>query len=548
MSDSQDWQGVLGIADPAPGDPASVQGLAGAYGTVAENAGQALILLSGAQSAGTGQAMTAFNSQLGTLPDHIQTVAGSYQEASSALGSYATALSGAQAQAQVAWAMATPAHDDLQAASGQVTYWQGQLAQLPASDTTGRAQASANLQAAQSQQGDAQGVLNAAQGLAQQAAEARTASAVRAAQAIDDAANHSIPARSVWQQISDWFQDNPWIAWVLTALSVILPIFGTIGAILGVAAGAVIVASQILSMALTGKWNVTDLVLGIVGLIPGVGELLGAGKVLTKLGTALRDIAATLPGVDRVVSAGDSAAAGIRSISSDVRSTDYLDIRGNPVDPGSIVSHPIYDANDNLVGMEFMSDGDWSKVEPFWQKLDMTSEPASKYYNLETMPKISVPRDAPWAGSGKGIVFIGAHSGPGKVEIATKDLVSGAEGKATLDGPEFVQVVKDMMASNPTTYGNLLKDPETAIYLQACYSGKTIPGVRSIARDVSDAFGRTVYAPTSMAKGAGSAMTIDGAAVLTIEGFRGFNPGTIKTFIPVPPRPPRLDLSVFAAP
>ena len=106
MSDNQDWQGVLGIADPAPGDPSSIQSLSDAYSTVAANASQANNLLAQVQAAGTGRAMTAFNSQLGALPGHIQTLNNSYQEAAAALGAYAPALSAAQDQANQAWAQA----------------------------------------------------------------------------------------------------------------------------------------------------------------------------------------------------------------------------------------------------------------------------------------------------------------------------------------------------------------------------------------------------------------------------------------------------------
>jgi hypothetical protein len=524
VSENQDWQGVLGIADPAPGDPSSIRGLSDAYSTVAANASQANNLLAQVQAAGTGQAMTAFNSHLAALPGHIQTLHSSYQEAASALGAYAPALSAAQDQANQAWAQAGPAHADLQAAQQQVAHWQAQLNQVPATDAAGQVQASANLEGAQGDQDRAQAQLDAARALAQQASEARVAAGRTAATALDHAASHSIPARSVWQQISDWFGDNPWFGWVLAALAVILPFLGPIGIALGLLAGGVLLASQILSMALTGKWNVTDLVLGILSLIPGLAELSGL-KLGAKLGAAIGDIAKSIPGADRLVGASGDAAAGLgegaaglggdatemlgtngpigdalssiaasarqglRDIISRIRpGQTFTTTRGAIVKAEDIVSRPIVTGDGEVIGGSLMSEADWAARQDYWQNFDRSGTTFQARVDNHQLGLVStdrwyLPRAAPWK-SGK-VLFIETHGDGGAIFTAETQA-----GTAGFDGTQFGQVLKSQR-----WFRTLLKDnPDAAIYVNACGSGR-FPD--TIGQQLAQELGRTVYAPTT---------------------------------------------------
>jgi hypothetical protein len=517
VSENQDWQGVLGIADPAPGDPSSIRGLSDAYSTVAANASQANNLLAQVQAAGTGQAMTAFNGHLGALPGHIQTLHNSYQEAASALGAYAPALSAAQDQANQAWAQAGPAHAGLQAAQQQVAYWQAQLSQIPATDAAGQVQTSANLEVAQGDQDRAQAQLDAARALAQQASEARVAAGRTAVTALDDAASHSIPARSVWQQISDWFGDNPWFGWVLAALAVILPFLGPIGVALGLLAGGVLLGSQILSMALTGKWNVTDLVLGFLSLIPGLAELSGL-KLGAKLGAAIGDIAKSIPGADRLVSASGDAAAGVggdatemlatngpigdalssiaasarqglRNIISRIRPDQtFTTTRGAIVKAEDIVSRPIVTADGEVIGGSLMSEADWAARQGYWNAFDRSGTTFQARVDNHQLGLVStdrwyLPRAAPWK-SGK-VLFIETHGDGGSLFTAETQA-----GTAGFDGSQFGKVLKSQR-----WFQTLLKDnPDAAVYVNACGSGR-FPD--TIGQQLAQELGRTVYAPTT---------------------------------------------------
>ncbi|MCL2393591.1 MAG: hypothetical protein FWC87_02795 [Acidimicrobiaceae bacterium] len=574
MSDSQDWPGVLGIADPAPGDPQSVQALAAAYGTVGENASQANDLLAQAQAAGTGRAMTAFNGQLGSLPGHIQTVARSYQEASSALGAYATALSAAQDQANQAWSLAGPAHSDLQAAQQQVAYWQTQLDQVPATDTTGRAQAGGNLAVAQGQQADAQAGLDAARALGQQAAEARQGAARAAVTTLDDAANHSIPPRSVWQQISDWFQDNPWLGWILTALAVILPFLGPVGIALGLVAGGAQLGSQILSMALTGKWNVADVVLGVVSLIPGLSEL-GVTRVGEDIGTALGEVAGAVPGVDRGIASADDAAGGLgdgeagglgEDLPTNGRIGDALSnfagsarqglqniinrfrpvqtftsLRGDIVEAGDILSRPIV-TDGKVIGGSLQDSTDWTQRATYWDEFDpsapnfQTKIPPGQLAKLDSITEDQykfLPRSAPWS-EGK-VIFVEGHGN----KIGTYFLAATKSGKELpFDGTQLGQILKSQ-----SWFKTLLKEnPDAAIYINACNSGRVPDG---ISQQLATELGRTVYAPTTPTfNPVYDAALTDGKTLISLRGEAvgtgGPIGGDIVPFHPAGGRVPQL--------
>ena len=323
-----DWQGVLGIADPAPGDPGAVSGLADTYGQVSDNAVSARDLLNSAQlAAGSGQAMQAFHDRMGQLPAQITNLASSYGTARDALRGYASALQGAQDQAQRAWAQALPAHDDLTAARADVQRYHEQLSTASAQGPAGQAAQSAadtQLRAAQARVSDAQGRLDAARGLATQAADLRSGAARTAAAAIDQAASQTIPPRSAWQQVSDWFQDNPWIGYVLDGLAFLLAFLGPLGLILGAIAAVLSFSIQLLHMAVSGHFDVLSIVLSVVSLIPGA-----AFTKLSKLvGTAIRDVELLARAGDElgqaghlgeVVHVGDAVgAAGAPSLGSTV--------------------------------------------------------------------------------------------------------------------------------------------------------------------------------------------------------------------------------------
>jgi hypothetical protein len=287
-----DWQGVLGIADPAPGDTAVVSSLADAYGQVADNAGTARDLLNSSQlAAGSGQTMQAFHDRMGQLPSQIATLADSYGSARDALRAYASALQSAQDQAQRAWAQAEPAHADLVTAQNDVQTSQDQLG-AAGGDPAAQASAAGSLQAARNRLSDARQRLDAARSLASQAADLRTGAAHTAASTIDQAASHTIPDRGTWQKISDWFSDNPWIGYLLDALSFILPFLGPLGVLLAAVATLASLAIQLVQMAVSGHWDIVAIVMTVIALVPGsafskLGKLLGSGlKELSQLARA----------------------------------------------------------------------------------------------------------------------------------------------------------------------------------------------------------------------------------------------------------------------
>jgi len=313
MAEQLNWREVLGIDDPAPGDPIKVRRLADAYGQVADDAANARDLLNSAQlAAGKGETMRAFHDRMGKLPEHMTLLATSYGSARDALTAYAGTLRDAQDQAGRAWSQASPAHADLTAAQADVKHWQHRLDTADPNDQAARADATNHLNDAQARVRDAQGRLDAAHSLAGQAAELRAGAARRTAATLDDAAGHSIPERSIWQKISDWFHDNPVIGYLLDALAFVLPFLGPVGVALGLVAGAISLGSQVLDMALTGHFDIASLVLGVVSLIPGA-AFTKFGKVI---GSATKDLGAVgkLTGLSGAGGGLDKAASAIKDI------------------------------------------------------------------------------------------------------------------------------------------------------------------------------------------------------------------------------------------
>lgn len=265
-----DFQLVGMSRDPTPGDPQLIQGVLQRYSDIGDAAEKALNVLKkdGAISAGRGSAMDKLRDAIGTdLPDKLTKTATSYHDAADAYRGYIPRLQEAQdtfdravEQAQSAAPQANQAPPTLASDATDV-------------DRAAAAKAQDAIDAGKSQ-------LSAAKGLAEQAQSMRETAQRSCADVLDRAAREAIPERNVFQKISDFFKDFPFVQILLGLLLAIVTVFFPVaGLLLG---GALFAVTQIAAIA-SGNFKLGDLLVGLLGLVPG-GSVLKLGSGLAKVG------------------------------------------------------------------------------------------------------------------------------------------------------------------------------------------------------------------------------------------------------------------------
>ncbi|MGW7487207.1 DUF6531 domain-containing protein [Streptomyces sp. NPDC054786] len=333
-----DWQDVFGFSDdPTPGDADMLGDLARQYRSVADNAGDALPLVSGLEDnqVGEGKTMDKLRDKLGDLANQVRKLHSSYDQAAGALDTYVNSLRDQQRNADNALEKGREAKDRLESATDVVKAAGADISHLdgakhPPDDKEARAstrraldEAHSKQSSAQAQADDAQADLDAARMLAEDARQVREEDASVAAQKLDDARDESVAGYSLWDKIKKAFSKAlAIISAVLGVLAMLIPglqglgIALTIGAVV---AGAASLAINISIMAETGDWNIGEIVLGVVGLVAGGGALL---KGLGSVGSALKGVK---PGAMKNIGSGAARSVSREGIGKKC-ATDPVDV------------------------------------------------------------------------------------------------------------------------------------------------------------------------------------------------------------------------------
>ncbi|MEU6326334.1 DUF6531 domain-containing protein [Streptomyces sp. NPDC047049] len=301
-----DWEDVFGFSDdPTPGDADMLGDLARQYRSVADNAGDALPLVSGLENnqVGEGKTMDKLRDKLGDLANQVRKLHSSYDQAAGALDTYVHSLRDQQRNADNALEKGREAKDRLESATDVVRAAGADISHLdgqkhPPDDKEARAstrraldEAHSKQSGAQAQADDAQADLDAARMLAEDARQVREEDAATAAQKLDDARDESVAGYSLWDKIKKAFSKAlAIISAVLGVLAMLIPGLQGLGIALTIGAfvaGAASLGINMSIMAETGDWDITEIVLDVVGLVAGGGALL---KGVKGIGSALKNV------------------------------------------------------------------------------------------------------------------------------------------------------------------------------------------------------------------------------------------------------------------
>ncbi|GAA2475010.1 putative T7SS-secreted protein [Winogradskya humida] len=319
MSRPMDWDVLDLSGDPTPGDPTRVRQLASRFHDFAETAHRAKVAVESLQGDGAvltwvGLSGDAFREQFGDFPNQVNKLYQSHLMVGDALETYAPTLETAQAQADRALADGRVAAEKLKSLQGALSTAQTDFTgasqaaekaqaetQAPDPDQVKQAvkdadAAKAKVSGAQSAVNGAQQELDLAKQLADQAKQMRDGAAQVCKREIEDASDAGIQPRSFWQKLGDALKEL-WniicevAKWVALVAGIIGMILGGPLAWIALAAGAILLVKAIVDFA-QGKGSVLDLVMGILGIIPGVKGLTSLSKLsaLYKAG-GLKEIA-----------------------------------------------------------------------------------------------------------------------------------------------------------------------------------------------------------------------------------------------------------------
>ncbi|WP_305783099.1 putative T7SS-secreted protein [Symbioplanes lichenis] len=326
MSRPTDWDVLDMSGDPTPGDPARLRQLAGRFHDFAETAHRAKLAVESLQGDGSlltwvGLSGDAFRKQFGDFPNQVNKLYQSHLMAGDALEAFAPVLETAQAQADRALVDGRTAAEKVRSLQGALDIAQTDFTGASQAAKTAQAEtvkpdpdqvkqaikdadaAQQRLSAAQGQVNGAQQELDLAKQLAEQAKQMRDGAARTCVRQIEDASDAGIQPRNFWQKLGDALKEL-WniicevAKWVALVAGIIAMIIGGPLAWIALAAGAILLVKAIVDFA-QGKGSVLDLVMGILGIIPGVKGLTSLSKLsaLYKAGGVKEIAKATLTGM-----------------------------------------------------------------------------------------------------------------------------------------------------------------------------------------------------------------------------------------------------------
>ncbi|MFJ5678451.1 DUF6531 domain-containing protein [Streptomyces sp. NPDC093097] len=333
-----EWESVFGFEDdPTPGDAEVLAELARSYRAVADNAGDALPLVSGLENkqVGEGKSMDKLRDKLGDLAKQVRKLHSSYDQAAGALDTYVHTLRDQQRNADNALEKGREAKDRLASATEVVRAAGADIGRLdsvthPPDDDEARAstrraldEARSKQSTAQTQADDAQADLDAARLLAEDARQVREEDAAVAAQKLDDAREESVAGYSLWDKIKKALSTAfGIISAVLGVLAMFVPGLQGLGIALtigSIVASAVSLGINLATMAESGEWNVLDIVLGVVGLVGGGAAAL---KGLGGIGSVLKGVKGVKPTSIKPV----NVRVNSRDLNSRTCKTDPVDV------------------------------------------------------------------------------------------------------------------------------------------------------------------------------------------------------------------------------
>lgn len=303
-----EWESVFGFSDdPTPGDAEVLGELARSYRSVADNAGDALPLVSGLenQQVGEGKSMDKLRDKLGDLTEQVRKLHSSYDQAAGALDTYVHSLRDQQRNADNALEKGKEAKERLASATEAVRAAGATIGRLdavthPPDDHEARAstrraldEARTSRSTAQTHADDAQADLDAARLLAEDARGVREEDAVTAAQKLDDAKEESVEGYSLWEQIRKAFSlALGIISGVLGVLAMLVPGLQGVGLALTIGSfvtGATAFGINMSMSAEKGEFNVLGIVLSSIGLFLGGGAVLkGVGSIAKSVTSAVK--------------------------------------------------------------------------------------------------------------------------------------------------------------------------------------------------------------------------------------------------------------------
>ncbi|UWM49421.1 DUF6531 domain-containing protein [Streptomyces carpaticus] len=315
MGRASDWSPVDMESDPTPGDPDRVEELADKLLAFADDVADAQDKLRNLMGDGlldtfVGETADAFGEQMEGVPPNLVKLNESHELAGQALATYWPKLRQAQQDADRALADAVEAQEELSSAqtwleTAASSLETAQEAAEPPDEGEVRAEVRRALTDAENDHGDAEAAVSSAQGrldaaklLAQQAKEAREEAASLCVSDLRTASEAGIRNKKWWEKAVDWIADN----W-----DTIVQVAQIIGTIVGIAAlfiGGPLIAGILLAVALValadtlvayskGEASLWDVGFAVLDCIPG-GRLVGAGASAAR--TGLRDTATTIRG------------------------------------------------------------------------------------------------------------------------------------------------------------------------------------------------------------------------------------------------------------
>lgn len=315
MGRASDWSPVDMESDPTPGDPDRVEELADKLLAFADDVADAQDKLRNLMGDGlldtfVGETADAFGEQMEGVPPNLVKLNESHELAGQALATYWPKLRQAQQDADRALADAVEAQEELSSAQSWLetaasSLETAQEAAEPPDEGEVRAEVRRALTDAENDHGDAEAAVSSAQGrldaaklLAQQAKEAREEAASLCVSDLRTASEAGIRNKKWWEKAVDWIADN----W-----DTIVQVAQIIGTIVGIAAlfiGGPLIAGILLAVALValadtlvayskGEASLWDVGFAVLDCIPG-GRLVGAGASAAR--TGLRDTATTIRG------------------------------------------------------------------------------------------------------------------------------------------------------------------------------------------------------------------------------------------------------------
>ncbi|MFE6336249.1 RHS repeat-associated core domain-containing protein [Streptomyces sp. NPDC057798] len=336
-----DWHVLDLDGDPVPGDPQQVRQLAKKLHDFADDVSDALRLVKGMAGEGAlaewaGKSADVFKEDFADVPKNLRKLKSSYELCGDALADYWPKLERAQALADRALARGREARSDLASAKSRLSTadsWvtrAGREAGKYKDDPTGSKAAekpdeakvraaTRDVRQAESAQAtargdvaDAQGALDAAKKMAEDARTMREEAARTAKTKIGEASDAGIQNRSWWEDIGDWFVDN-WDT-IVAVCKVVVAVVGVIAMIIGgpilaaiVLVAALVVLADTLYKYAQGRASLWDVGLAALDCIPGMKGLTtlgGLAKGLKAAGkTGLKGMALGVKGLGKGASA-----------------------------------------------------------------------------------------------------------------------------------------------------------------------------------------------------------------------------------------------------